>query len=199
MEAFANMITDRLIRNGITDEGNRDIYIYGLVHLLSNIVGVFITVAIGIIFGISLEMLLFFISFTALRMSAGGYHAGSFGKCFAISLCAIVSAAMIIRNLSSTIYLPVVLSTAPLSLLVVFILSPITDEDRPMTSYEVHKFRKRSRTLVVGYATMDIIAAALGGRYTYFVFCAALGNLAATASILAAYIKKLGGLSHEEE
>jgi len=200
MEILADRIAGAFIRNGVAAEDDRDIYVYGLIQTFSNGIGLIVAIAVGFAFAIPLEMLIFFIMLTALRMSAGGYHAGTFLRCAVVSSLAIVAAAAIISVSTATIYAPAIAIILPVSLIITFIFAPIEDKNRTLTSEETIKFRKRSRRLAVGGALILGSATALGGDFAYYSFCATLGLGVATISIFAAFLKqKYGGEANEEE
>ena len=93
MEFLADRIADYFIRNGAAEEENRDIYVYGLIHVFSHSIGLAVAMVVGFSFSIPFEVLVFFIPLTMVRISAGGYHAGTFWRCIAVSVLTILAVA----------------------------------------------------------------------------------------------------------
>ena len=57
LELFANRVADFLIRSGSATEDIRDICVYGIEASLSHIINFFLTLLVGFIFGIPLELI----------------------------------------------------------------------------------------------------------------------------------------------
>ena len=188
MEKVADRIAGYFIRSGVAIEDNRDIYVYGLTHLFSHGISLVVTITIGIVFSIPLEMLIFFIPFVSLRVSAGGYHAKSFWKCIIASSSTIISVAIILSQAIPAIHVATIILILIASLVIVFRFAPIEDDNRPLTTYEVLLFRKRSRLSIVLSGLIIFVITAFGG--SYYAFCAALGIGVATTSIFIAFLVK---------
>ena len=188
MELLADRIAGYFIRNGVADENNRDIYVYGLIHTFSHSICFLAAIAVGFTFSIPIEMLLFSITLSSLRISAGGYHAGSFWVCIAESVLTIIAIAVIIKVSPEAVYFPVTVILMVITVFAVFRFAPVEDKNRPLTSDEIAKFKKRSRLLVVGGSLVLGIIIAFGGNY--YSFCAVLGFGVASASIPVALIKR---------
>ena len=199
MEILADRIAGYFISNGVAEERDRDIYVYGLMHAFSNGIGLAVAVVAGFAFSVPLEMLLFFATLAAFRMSAGGYHVGAVWMCIGASAMTFVVAAIIMRLCPAALYLPAIAVILVLSAVTVFKFAPVEDKNRRLSPGEVLKFRKRSRLLVAGVALILGTVSVLGGSFTYYSFCASLGISAATVSIPAALLKqKIGGMSNEK-
>lgn len=82
---FAQKITLLFIKNG-ADEENRELYEYGLLLILSNLITVSILFILSCLLGILKEMLCFLSAFVSVRHYAGGYHAKHYQNCFFISI-----------------------------------------------------------------------------------------------------------------
>jgi len=188
LENLANKIAGFLIYNEIAAEGDRDIFVYGLVHLFSHGIGLAIALVIGFAFAIPAEMLVFFIPFIALRTSAGGYHAGTFWGCAAVSGVTILVIAIVISVLPAVAYLPIIGIIASASFAVIFMFAPVENENRPIMPNERVRFRKRSWLVVVVCIVAIISFLVLGG--SHYAFCAALGVGLAASSTVAALIKQ---------
>ncbi len=55
---------------------------YGLLITIANIINFLIMLLVGVLCGTVWEMGMFYMVFISLRLFCGGYHAGSYGKCF---------------------------------------------------------------------------------------------------------------------
>lgn len=93
--------TDLLIRKEICKNEDREIIIHGLTAGIELILSILTTVLLGLIFDLVVESIVFLISFSFIRMYAGGYH------CKKASSCYIMSSATVILVLGIVKYTPV--------------------------------------------------------------------------------------------
>ena len=193
MELLADRIAGFFIQSGVATEETRDIYVYGLIHAFSVIIGLVITTTLGFVFSVPLEMLLFFVPFTALRMTSGGYHALTFWRCIIISFLVMFTVAFVLRANIAPLYSTVIISVSIISVIVIYCIAPVGDKRHPLTSAEVLRFKKCARVVVTGNALIALIILALGSsRYS---FSLSIGAGASTSSTLVAFLnnKIFGG------
>jgi accessory gene regulator B len=166
----------------------RDIYVFGAAITISYAICAAIALIVGLAFGVLFEVLLFFVSFTLLRTSAGGAHAEKFIVCAVISAGTILLSAVCIKFIPPMAYMPVIVFSSIFSLTVIFALAPFEHPNRPLTGTELTKFRKRSRLVVTGCVLISLSLYILD--LAKFGTCLSLGNLAASVSTIAAFINK---------
>ncbi len=70
-----------LIKNKVVPVENFKIYKYGFEAFFSTIIGVVLTLMIGIIFNKLLWTVFFYLTFSSLRSQCGGYHASTLIRC----------------------------------------------------------------------------------------------------------------------
>lgn len=70
-----------LEKQKVIEEEKREIYIYGYEIMFSNILGLVITLTLGLLFGKFIYALLFYAVFVSLRQYTGGYHANTYLHC----------------------------------------------------------------------------------------------------------------------
>ena len=75
---ICHIIADFFKKEKIISEEQRDVYEYGLELCVSTLIGVIITVVIGLLFNRFFETLTFYIVFCFTRLFCGGFHA----KCY---------------------------------------------------------------------------------------------------------------------
>ena len=86
---------ERLIRNGIIKESERELYYFGVNGLCLFLVNIATSVIIGILFGMLWQSLLFSAAYIPLRSYAGGYHAKTPGMCYILSTILIACVLMV--------------------------------------------------------------------------------------------------------
>lgn len=78
---LAALITDKLDKHISIKQNNYNIVLYGIELLLSSLIGIFIILAISILYQKWYLALIYTICFVPLRMTTGGYHAKSYFWC----------------------------------------------------------------------------------------------------------------------
>lgn len=155
MQKIVYAAVSRLVELGSVEEENRDIYEYGLQMLLSTAVNLAITAALGFIFGVPLETLAMFASFTALRSVSGGYHAKSFAGCVAASAVGIAATIAAVKYAPDAAILPVSIVLFLPAIILIFAFAPAEHPNRPLSESEIHRFRKLSRLTVIVSAAVS--------------------------------------------
>lgn len=77
----AEQCTEYLIKYNKITEQQKSIYKYGFELLVSTAVCIGAILVCGIFGGYGKETIIFLLSFIPIRITAGGYHAGSYGRC----------------------------------------------------------------------------------------------------------------------
>src|SRR5690606_22865170 len=76
----------KLFDSNIINEEDMEVYEYGLTLLIGTISKIIGFIIIGLLTGLLMEILVFIIFFSGLRLQAGGYHAKTVLNCFLGSL-----------------------------------------------------------------------------------------------------------------
>ena len=79
---LAERMVDSLSKEGIIADEEREIVRFGLESLEGNMLGIVLTLTVGICFKRVEEAMLLWLWLFPLRKNAGGYHAETKGKCF---------------------------------------------------------------------------------------------------------------------
>lgn len=111
MEKLCATITEKLVKNDIIPIEDFRIYKYGFEAFFSTIIGVILTLAIGIIFNKLLWTVIFYLAFSSLRSQCGGYHASTLIKCkitFSIIIVLNILLSELTQNLNAFVAIPLV-------------------------------------------------------------------------------------------
>jgi accessory gene regulator B len=147
ISGFSKKITSYLCRNNAFPKEEEEIYQYGFEIIISTLLGFFITLAIGVLFGMGWLWVLYYGEFVILRQFTGGYHAKTYFTCnlvFAVVTAAVFSAVKLVSSLSSySIYLHILL--LGISVLIIWIYAPAENKNKPLSE----KMLKRNHWLSV--------------------------------------------------
>lgn len=178
-------ITDTLIEGKIIKMEERNLYLYCFGTLIEMTANIITTLIIGALLGKIVAALFFMLIFIPLRITAGGYHCETAGKCYLLSM-AVYLAVIFTYNCVSTIPSYVCVLICVFDLTAIIILSPVVSPNKPFTAKEKIKNRRISIILSLIYITAIIVM--LNSKNVYaFVILESL--TAAVVSMIAGYIK----------
>lgn len=144
-----------LIKKGIIDSSERDLYLFGINQLFLFIINFTTSVVIGLICGMLWQSVLFSLAYIPLRRYAGGYHAKTPGRCYILSIILILSALTLI-NIIKTIDAAVICCFI-ISAIIIFIKAPVASSNKPLNSKEKTAFARRTRIILLVELLVTII------------------------------------------
>ena len=139
-KAIVNSITDVMVRKGIIDSSDRELYCFGINQLFLFLINAGTSIAIGIMAGMVIESIVFSAAYIPLRKFAGGYHASTAGRCYLLSIILIVCALLIIKliNFSTTETVIILL----VAIVIILTKAPVESINKPLSTAERAVFRK---------------------------------------------------------
>lgn len=146
---LSSIITEALCKSQVIEAADRELYVYGFFVLLSQGLFFLISALFGCIFGTLWESMVFYIMFSTLRCYAGGFHASKESVCTCCTTVALFLASLSIWILSAVESVIVPLCVLVLCGAVVYLLSPLDSEDKPLTSDDFREYRRKSRMIVI--------------------------------------------------
>ena len=155
MELLARLsrkIGNNLVQSDIVKEEDAEIYIYGINQILVFVLNVSSALIIGLIFGVFPEIAVFMAAYIPLRSFAGGYHAKTPLSCyvFSVIMLIVVSIGLKYLHIADWVYYAVLVAAT----LVVLVLSPVEDSNKPLDEIE-HKVYKR-RTILIAAVELTL-------------------------------------------
>ncbi len=141
---LSSKIVSRLIDISIINDTERELYIYGLFILSSQILYFILTIIFGILLGIFLESVIFYIVFQFIRTSAGGIHASSELKCEVVTTLSLFSCLGIVKLCDLYNLKIVIIILTIVAAVLIFLLCPLDTPEKPLTTKEKKYFRKKS-------------------------------------------------------
>lgn len=143
-----------------SSDNEKEVYAYSIEVLLSLLLNFLILSTAAYILNKKLELLVFIIFLSGLKVYAGGYHSKTHLECFSVTLIAFLTSAL--SNTHLTAYGEIILAIGILfSTIMVFLLAPAENENKPLSKKEVKKYKLISRIIVI---VLSLAAVAL-----YFV------------------------------
>lgn len=157
-------IIDLLLSTKTIDNGQLEIYNYGLQVLMEKYLQILCIIILGIIGKELGGTVVYLIFYCKIREYAGGYHASTITKCRVCSL-SITIAAIAILKIIPKIHISIVGIIIAFCGVLIFFLSPQQSENKPLTYEEKSKYRIK----VFKYYFLSLFLFLIGYRYTIFV------------------------------
>lgn len=189
---LSSIITEALCKSQVIEETDKELYIYGFFVLLSKGLFFLVSTIFGWMFGILWENIAFYIMFSNLRCYAGGFHASKESVCTCYTTVALFLASLGIWILSKVESVIVPLCVLTLCSVVVFLLSPLDSEDKPLTYSEYDHYRWKTIAIVIGMEIISIGAVNL--QLPGILYAAAIGMALESCLLILGKAKRF--LSH---
>lgn len=163
----------KLAENGNIQEKYVELYIVAMQSALAMLLNGITTLVIGYLSGMWWYSVILLAAFMFLRSYAGGYHARGYVSCY-LESCILLTAILLFmkyfilkRNLVSGLWFLFLAS-----IVVIFLLAPLADENKPISEKETVVFKRRARILLILETMISAILAALQIDYCYAVMMA---------------------------
>jgi len=155
--AISEKIAEFIIGEKEEQKDNREVLIYGIEILISDVVNLFVVLLTGLLFGHILCSLVFFISFAVLREKTGGYHADTHLKCNIVLAINTILVMLVIKWFSAKDNIVViVIAAAVFSGIVIGIFSPRDNVNKRLDAESKRKFKIQS--LIIWFAMCIVMA-----------------------------------------
>lgn len=167
MDFILDYAINKISIHNKADDFDKELVRYGLEILLIRSIYTICSIVISAVFGCFWECIVFLMAFSAIRTSAGGYHAKTRVQCFLMSMVMIIINISIVKLV--THYIPIYYAMIPLALMsgvVIWYLSPVDTENRPLEHDEKIRFKKRARFILCLELLSVIIMEILNLRIT---------------------------------
>lgn len=195
MEHVTSRIVNRMISAELISESEADYYNYGVQILIEKLVSYSVTFGLAVLIHHFWEILLFIVSFSALRKYTGGIHCKRFKTCMLVSTIVSISG-VIVFNLAKLNYL-LYQGGAMMSIIIVALIGSVNNPYIDWSDYEYRNAKRRARLIIVFEASllMLMIVLHLPNSFRFYI---SYGIVVCAISVLLE-IQKKGGVVHEED
>lgn len=184
---LARIITEFFIRYDIVNKEDQEIYQYGNEIVISTVFDFLILFSFAFVFHDFITVFLFWIVFFILRKFGGGYHADTYLKCKIIFSINIFLVLFLVHYLSDIYNLYLLMLMTVFSCLVIFLLAPIDNENKPLTHREIrsNSIKCKSCSLLIG-----IITIVLFRKYMEISFTILLAHFSVVFAMIFEFLRK---------
>jgi len=187
IEVVAEKMTDILIRQGLIESDQTEIYVYGITLMITSTATLLAALLMGFVFHVTGNVLVFLLFFVPVRIFSGGYHSSSYLRCFLTFMCMLGSFIAVLWILPEKAVLPIISITSSISLFLICKFSPVSHPNAPIRESDWFRFKRISRIIcaveIVSICLMFIVTDEELGRDILLV-SAGLGMLYASTLVL---------------
>lgn len=151
-------LTDKLLSKGSITEDERELYIYGLFMLISQLMYLVLACIFGLLFECFFESIIFYVAFQFIRRYAGGYHAATETRCEILSTLSIVASIGIIKLSKIYDFKTILLFITVASMVLIFYFCPLDTPEKPLSEKEFKYFRKISWIILLVISSIIIVS-----------------------------------------
>lgn len=180
-KVVAKRITNWLVQGGQVSESDSVIYEFGLDKLFSTFTNFSLALMFGLLFGIFWQTIVFYLSYTLLRIYAGGYHAEKPINCFFASIGVLIPCLVVIRfyqvwdvaaEMQNVLAKTVFYALLIISGVTLLAMGPVEHKNKRLDAQEKVVYEKRlHRNLIIVLSTAIFFSAASINRYAVAVLC----------------------------
>lgn len=145
---------NRLVKTAFTgviaqaeSEEEKEVVIYGLESIVSNLVTLLVLLSIGFISNNFYGTIIYLLCFFFIRILAGGYHANTYLTCLVSSIFMYISV-VAINNFVTFKFNGVLIILAALSYFIILLISPVMNGKRSFSEAEVSKTKKNIKIVL---------------------------------------------------
>lgn len=135
------------LREQIIPDECSEAYVYGVQLLLSTLINIICIAVISALAALPLAWIPFLAGFVPLRVSAGGFHAKTPLRCFVTFCGAFLLFVVVVLNLHDAGIRLTILTNSIVTVLAVYLFSPIPASNKPLSDKEIPQ--KRMLSIVI--------------------------------------------------
>lgn len=184
-------MTDALCESNLISKDDRVIYRYGIEIALLKCIHIVTMLVIGLALGLFLETAVFIVSYSVLRIYAGGFHAKTKTGCY------IISWIMIIVVLSAVKFCPVLIARQGsligfiVSAIIILYLSPMDNPNKPLDALETKYYKKAVRIILACESVVFLLFFFLDIPRFLLIICISLMSVSVMLLLRKAQMKLL--------
>lgn len=157
---LAERLTDSFAERGIISDEEKEVICFGLESLQGNLLGIILTLVIGICFRQVEESLILWLLLFPLRKNAGGYHATTKRRCLLVSTIMLIISFVFFSVIECTLLLYSICIV--ITGIIIWELAPIDNLSKKLDATERKVYRRRTRVILGGEGIIFVLAICFG-------------------------------------
>ncbi|MDE6759776.1 MAG: accessory gene regulator B family protein [Lachnospiraceae bacterium] len=165
LEKISDSIAFYLIKNRVLDIEKRELYTYGIEVILLNGSILLSMLIISLLLDELIHYLFFAAVFCSLRITAGGYHARTAGRCFLISNGIFLLSVLGKRFLLLFDVPEIILVLGILSIIGIFLTGPVERQQEMVSIEKQHRHKKKLNIILLCNLILLIVLYVIDSKY----------------------------------
>lgn len=186
---LAEQIAERIESSGVETKASMPVYRYGAEMLVSSLGGILTVLALSLLFRELLAGIVYYVAYSLLRSSSGGYHASTHAKCYILSLLSMTVFFVLLCVVPLRLFSPLAATGVLASSVVIFALAPVGTPNKQLGEAETAAYRRRCRIIL--FAETALVAALLFFGQDKFAFVIANGFVLVAVMLIVGRISLL--------
>lgn len=145
----SNWIVSKWLKSDVIEKEQFRAYAYGCELLVSDMISNIIVLITALLMGRVIEMIIFLVVFSSIRVVSGGYHASSYKNCIFVFCTSTILIFLLTEWLVHRNFYGLILALTVVAELVILMFAPVDHPNRPLTGEEKIKYRKKTIVRVV--------------------------------------------------
>lgn len=187
-KAVSKKLVDAAVQRDIVKPENTEDYTYGLNAFMTTLVNIVSALAIGLVMRMLFEIVLFIFVYKYLRKYTGGSHAKTAAGCYIASCITYIAALTVIKYYPFSSFVTAIIVVA--AAVVLFAISPVEAEKKPLDEIERKVFRRRSRLNILIFVFLFLFLH-YAVQIPYLYYCSVIIAVSVFTVMLFALIGKL--------
>ncbi len=147
-QKIIDRIANALCESSLINNEDKAIYRFGIEATLLKCIHIITMLIMGVAFGLILETFVFIITYSILRIYAGGFHSKTRIGCYIISWIMILSVLLLIKFCSNQLIFVVLIVVSILSCFIILILSPVGNVNKQLDDIEIQHYKAKTRIIL---------------------------------------------------
>lgn len=192
MKRLVSIFLNFMIKNNVISKDTEEIefYRYGIEITLSSLINIALVSIIGIVTNYTFESIMFLAVFIIMRSFTGGYHANTYIKCILVTSISFIVLLLMFKTIKN-ISLKSIILIAVFQVLIIALLAPIENKNKPIENRTVYKIISTVLSVVLSAISIVLIIKGVDLGLIILLTLALVSILI----IYARFIK--GGISYE--
>jgi accessory gene regulator B len=156
LDRISNQLAYVLAKNEIIPDEQHDVYSFGIKSLIFKAISIMFCFVIGLCFNMLIETSIFLITFSMIRVYAGGYHAKTRMRCFLISMQTMIVFLFILKMsiLQNLIVYIILLASSCIS---IYIFAPSDTENKKLDNLEIVKYSRITLVMMLILVAISLL------------------------------------------
>jgi len=178
-------LSDFFEQNDIIKSEEKELFTYGLQQGFIMIINIISSILVGLLFHMVWESIIFLIAYIPLRSYAGGYHARTHVRCYILSIGIIGAVLWGIKFFEWTNFNCLI--TALVGGIIIFLLAPRGDVNKPLDELEIVVYKSRARRILLVEVLLILFFMFMG--WDKVALCISMALMALSLMLVFDYIK----------